>query len=60
MNQTREVPYYGDDGRLCEIFSTLLELMGSEPCAEELILAANEVETTCAGAALTPMPHWIN
>ena len=61
MNETQTRAFYGECGRpsLYEVIANLRALTGSESCAKELIDAADEVERTCAGAALTPMPEWV-
>ena len=61
MSEREQAAFYGDDGRpfLSEMLATLTGLTGSEPCAVELVAAANEVEEFTKGAALTPMPEWI-
>jgi hypothetical protein len=53
--------FYGDEGRvpLVTLLMNLYQLTGSEECAKELAEAADEVERSCAGAALTAMPGWV-
>jgi hypothetical protein len=62
MSETQKRAFYGDDGRptVLDVLATLGALTGSQACAVELERAANEVEAACPGAALTPMPAWIN
>jgi hypothetical protein len=54
--------FYGEEKEqtVTKILATLYDLTGSMDCAEELVNAADEVERTCAGAAITLMPPWIN
>jgi hypothetical protein len=61
MSEAQKRNFYGDDGRpsILAVIAMLRTLTGSEACAKELIDAADEVERTCAGAALTPMPEWV-
>jgi len=53
--------FYADEGRvpLVTLLMNLYKLTGSEECTRELVEAADEVERTCAGAALTAMPGWM-
>jgi len=44
---------------LVTLLMNLYKLTGSEECTRELVEAADEVERTCAGAALTAMPGWM-
>jgi hypothetical protein len=60
MNETQNRAFYGESGRpsLYEVIANLRAIVGGD-CARELMDAADEVERTCAGAALTPMPEWV-
>lgn len=61
MSERAQKFFYGDESRLplIAVLMNLYKLTGSEKCAEELVEAADEVERTCPGAALTAMPGWV-
>lgn len=59
MSEEQKSAFYGDTERpplWASAFSTLYAFTGSAECAVELIMAADEVERTCAGAAC---PSWL-
>jgi len=55
--------FYGDNDErppLYKVLANLYALTGSEPCAKELIEAADYVEQICGpNAALTAMSAWV-
>jgi len=61
VSEREQKIFYGDQVRtpLVTLLMNLYKLTGSEECTKELVEAADEVERTCAGAALTAMPEWV-
>ena len=60
MSEREQRFFYGEERvPMIAVLMNLYQLTGSEECAKELVEAADEVERTCAGAALTAMPGWV-